>query len=113
MPSSPGYIRNYSQERKTAIKRGETSIGAESSDNKRHKARRAKEKQLGRKLSPDEHVDHKTPLNKGGSNNPKNLRVRDASSNMSDGGKNGNKAGKSAGAKKANRAKKAKKNKKD
>ena len=40
MPSSPGYVRNYKQERLTAIKRGETGVGAKSGDAMRHKARR-------------------------------------------------------------------------
>ena len=100
MPSSPGYVRNYAQERKTAIKRGETGCGSKSGDNKRHKARRKVEKRLGRKLSPNEHVDHKRPVKSGGGNGDGNLRVRSASSNMAHGGRSGNKAGKSQGGKK-------------
>lgn len=109
MPSSPNYKRDYKQERKTAIKRGETGVGAESGDNKRHKARRKVEKRLGRKLRSDEHVDHKRPLKSGGSNNPKNLRVRDASSNQSAGGKSGDRKGKANGARKGHKSRKTKK----
>lgn len=86
MPSSPGYKRNYRQERVTAIARGETGVGAKSKDNIRHKARRKLQKKLGRKLRPDEHVDHKVKLKSGGTNSIKNLRVRSASSNSSDNG---------------------------
>ena len=101
MPSSKNYKRNYSQERATAKKRGETGVGSSSGDAVRHRARRAKAKALGRKLGSSEHVDHKRPLKSGGSNSAKNTRVRKASSNMSHGGKIGNKAGKAAGGRKA------------
>ena len=100
IPSSKGYKRDYKQERRTAKRRGETAVGADSGDAKRHRARRAKQKTLGRKLSSSEHVDHKKPLKSGGSNGTKNTRVRKASSNMSAGGKIGNKAGKAAGGRK-------------
>lgn len=103
MPSSPGYVRNYQQERRTAIKRGETGCGPKSKDNIRHKDRRKLEKKIGRKLRSDETVDHKKPLKSGGSSSPKNLRVRSYSDNSRDGGKMGNKAGKSKGGKKSKR----------
>lgn len=93
MPSSPNYVRDYAQERKTAKKRGETGKGSKSGDATRHRARRMVEKEVG-DLPASKHVDHKKPLNKGGKNVRKNLRVRDASSNMAAGGRNGNKAGK-------------------
>lgn len=93
-------IISYAQERRTAIKRGETSVGAKSKDNIRHKARRAKEKQLGRKLPPSVHVDHKKTLKSGGSNGLSNLALRSASSNSSAGGKAGSRSGKAAGARK-------------
>ena len=106
MPSSPNYVRqrDYEQERKTAIKRGETGVGSKSKDAKRHRARRIVEKRLGRKLRPDEHVDHKKPLKEGGSNHSSNLAVRPASSNTSAGGKMGSKAGKAAGARKGHKS---------
>lgn len=100
MPSSPGYVRNYKQERLTAIKRGETSIGAKSKDAMRHKARRLVEKRLGKKLPTSVQVDHKKTLKSGGGNTSSNLRVRDAHSNMSAGGKSGSRAGKAAGGRK-------------
>ncbi|MGL5567423.1 MAG: hypothetical protein ACRDC4_16995 [Plesiomonas sp.] len=101
----PMLKRNYKQERKTAIARGETGVGSNSGDAKRHRARRKKEKQLGRKLRPDEHVDHKKKLKDGGSNHSSNLRVRSASSNQSDGGKSGSKSGKAAGGRKGGKSK--------
>lgn len=104
MPSSPGYKRDYAQERKTAIARGETGKGSNSGDARRHRARRAKEKQLGRKLSPNEHVDHKKPIKSGGSDSTSNLAVRPASSNTSHGGSIGNKAGKAAGGRKGGKS---------
>lgn len=100
MPSSPNYVRDLAQERRTAIARGETSCGSKSKDAVRHRARRKVEKKLGRKLKPTEHVDHKKPLKSGGGNGLANLRVRDASSNCSAGGKSGNRAGKAAGGRK-------------
>lgn len=103
IPSSVNYKRNYSEERKSAIARGETSNGKESGDNKRHKARRAKEKQLGRKLPSDVHVDHKKPLKSGGSNDTSNLRLKGALSNSSHGGEIGDKKGKAKGGRKGKR----------
>lgn len=100
MPSSPNYKRDYKQERKTAKKRGETGVGSKSKDATRHRARRALEKKLGKKLSPNQHVDHKKSLKSGGSNSTSNLRVRSAKSNCSAGGKSGNRAGKAAGGRK-------------
>jgi hypothetical protein len=92
-------------ERKTAVARGETGVGSSSSDAKRHRARRAKEKQLGRKLGKDEVVDHKKPIKSGGSNGKSNTRVTSRSKNASDGGKIGNRKGKAAGAAKGRRSK--------
>lgn len=104
MPSAKGYKRDYQQERETAMSRGETGIGPESKDNKRHKARRLVEKRIGRKLKPTEHVDHKKPLKEGGSNESSNLAVRPAHSNTSEGGKMGSSEGKSAGARKGHKS---------
>jgi len=46
-------------------------------------------------------LDHKRPLSKGGSNSKSNTRVRSASSNRSEGGRMGGKAGSTADKKKA------------
>lgn len=92
--------RNYAQERKTAIARGETGNGSNSGDAKRHRARRKVEKRIGRKLSPTEHVDHKHKVKDGGGNGNGNLRVVSASKNMADGGKSGSRKGKSKGGRK-------------
>lgn len=94
MPSSKNYVRDYQRERETAIARGETGIGSKSGDAQRHRARRKLQKQIKRKLSSTEHVDHKTPIKSGGGNGIKNLRVVNASKNMSDGGRIGNRKGK-------------------
>ena len=86
--------RDYKRERELAIKRGETGVGSKSGDAQRHRARRIKEKQLGRKLATDEVVDHKDRVKDGGSNDPSNLRVRSLSSNAADGGRVGNRKAK-------------------
>ncbi|MGL5014498.1 MAG: hypothetical protein ACRC6V_09450 [Bacteroidales bacterium] len=101
----PMLVRNYKQERKTAIARGETGVGSKSGDATRHRARRKKEKEIGRKLDPSEHVDHKNRLKSGGSNHSSNLRIRSGSSNMADGGKVGSRKGKSAGGRKGGKSK--------
>lgn len=102
MPSSPGYVRDYQRERETAIKRGETGTGHMASDSIRHRARRKVEKRLGRKLSPNETVEHKTPIKSGGGNGNGNLTVKSFSSNSKAGGKMGNRKGKATGNKKNN-----------
>ncbi len=99
MPSSPNYTRNYKQERKTAIARGETSVGSKSKDATRHRARRAYEKANG-DLPSNVHVDHKKSLKSGGSNSLSNLRARSSKSNTSAGGKAGDRKGKAAGGRK-------------
>jgi len=48
MPSSPNYVRDYKQERRTAIKRKETGCGSKSGDATRHRDRRAYEKKNGK-----------------------------------------------------------------
>lgn len=95
--------RDYKQERRTAIARGETGVGSNSGDAIRHRARRAVEKKVGHKLPTSVQVDHKRPLAKGGAAAGSNLRQRSASSNMAAGGKIGNKAGKAAGGRKSHR----------
>lgn len=100
MPSSPNYVRDYKQERKTAKKRGETGIGPASKDAMRHRARRIVEKRSGQKLPTSVQVDHIKALKSGGGNHSSNLRTRDAHANMSAGGKIGSKVGKAKGGKK-------------
>lgn len=100
----PRKVRDYEQERKTAIARGETGVGSKSGDATRHRARRKMEKKVGA-LSSDQHVDHKSGI--GAGNGDSNLQVRSASSNMAHGGRKGNKAGKSKGGKKGALSKKS------
>lgn len=76
-----GRKRDYDHERKLATKRGETGSGSSSGDATRHRARRKLSKKVGRKLSPDEHVDHVKTLKSGGGNGLSNLRIRSAKSN--------------------------------
>lgn len=85
--------RDYKQERKTAIARGETGVGSSSGDAQRHRARRIVEKEVG-DLPANKVVDHKKRVRDGGSNARSNLRVRDLSSNAADGGRVGNRKGK-------------------
>ncbi|AUG88376.1 hypothetical protein PQC39_gp012 [Vibrio phage Vp_R1] len=99
----PRKVRDYKQERKTAIARGETGVGSKSGDATRHRARRQMEKKVGA-LSSDKHVDHKKGI--GAGNSPSNLRVRPASDNMAHGGRKGSKKGKSAGGRKGALSKK-------
>lgn len=82
MPSSPGYKRDYKQERRTAIRRGET-LGSSSDNAKRKKLRREMEKDGKVSKGDGKDVDHKKPLSKGGGNTKRNARVRSASSNRS------------------------------
>ena len=90
--------RDYAQERKTAIARGETGVGSESGDATRHRARRVVENRLGKSAIKGKDVDHKRTLKNGGSNSASNLRPRSVAENRSDGGKSGSRAGKAAGA---------------
>jgi 5-methylcytosine-specific restriction endonuclease McrA len=82
MPSSPGYKRDYKQERRTAIRRGET-LGSDSDNAKRKRLRRKLEKAGKVREHDGKDVDHKVPLSKGGSNSVKNARVVSASKNRS------------------------------
>jgi 5-methylcytosine-specific restriction endonuclease McrA len=99
MPSAPGYVRDYKQERKQAKKRGETGVGSKSGDATRHRARRKYINRHGA-LSSDTHVDHKNTIKNGGGNALSNLTSRSKSSNTSAGGKAGDRKGKAAGGKK-------------
>jgi len=78
MPSAPGYKRNYKQERKTSLERGEAPDNAA-----RKRARRALEAEGRVKPHDGKDVDHVTPLSKGGSVGKGNLRVKSVSSNRS------------------------------
>lgn len=79
MPSSPNYVRDYKQERKTQIARGESSPGGDNA--KRKQARRDMLKKGAVKKGQD--VDHSKPLSKGGTNAPGNLRAQAPSKNRS------------------------------
>lgn len=81
MPSSKNYKRDYSQEYKTAKKRGEVASGSNGDNAKRKRLRREALK-LGM-VKPGQDVDHKKPLSKGGSNSIKNARATTPSKNRS------------------------------
>ncbi len=81
--------RDYKRERELAKRRGETGVGSRSGDATRHRARRKYEKKNG-DLPSNVDVDHKKPLNKGGSNSVSNLRARSERDNSAAGGRNGN-----------------------
>ena len=77
MPSSPNYVRNYSQE-----------AAAESPKRKHQRAerviaRRIFEKAVGHKIPVGYDVDHIDPLSKGGSNLRSNLQLQKSSANRS------------------------------
>ena len=79
MPSSPNYVRDYKQEKKTSDARGEKPKRAA-----RNRARLLMEKAGMVKKGDGKDVDHKTPLSEGGAMTAKsNLRVRSASANRS------------------------------
>lgn len=82
MPSSPGYKRDYKQERKTAIARGETG-GHNSGHSLRLRARRLEMKRGLVHPHDGKDVDHKKPISKGGGNTPGNFRVESAHKNRS------------------------------
>ena len=79
MPSSPSYVRDIPQEKRTAKKRGDIA-----KDNLRKKARRLMVKKGLVKPNDGKDVDHKVALGKGGSAlDPKNLRVVSDNDNRS------------------------------
>lgn len=78
MPSSPGYKRDYKQERKTALARGERD-----GHTLRLRARRLEEKKGAVKPHDGKQIDHKLPVSEGGGNAKGNLRVQSAHDNMS------------------------------
>lgn len=77
MPSSPNYKRNYKQEAATE------SPERKKARRERNRARYQLMKQGKVKKGDGKEVDHKVPLSYGGSNSPRNLRVRPASANHS------------------------------
>lgn len=88
MPSSKSYKRDYRQEYKTSKARGEVGTGSYSGNAKRHRARRAYEKEHGDLPSTVE-VDHKKKIKDGGGNGKGNLRARPRSANRADNPHNG------------------------
>ncbi len=86
--------RNYKQERRTAIKRGETGVGSKSGDATRHRDRRAHEAKNG-KIAKDKELHHPAGKAKG------KTKVISKKANRQDGGRKGNKAGKAAGGRKS------------
>lgn len=79
MPSSPNYVRDIAQEKRTAKRRGDIAR-----DNLRKKARRLMVKKGLVRPNDGKDVDHTVALKKGGSAlDPKNLRVVSASDNRS------------------------------
>ena len=76
MPSSPNYVRDIPQEKRTAKRRGDLAR-----DNARKRARRLMLKKG--LVKPGQDVDHKVPLIRGGSNGISNLRAASPSANRS------------------------------
>ena len=82
MPSPPGYKRNYKEERKDAIARGEAK-GPNSGHTLRLRARRLEAKKGLVHPHDGKDVDHIDPIVKGGTNSPSNFRVISAHDNRS------------------------------
>jgi hypothetical protein len=81
MPSSKGYVRDYTQEYKTAKKRKEVSSGS-NGDNAKRKAARRKMEKSGRVSKGDgKDVAHKD--NNPKNNSSKNLAVQSKGKNRS------------------------------
>lgn len=78
MPSSPNYVRDLEQEKKTEAARGGKQKNIE-----RKQARRDAEKAGLVHVGDGKDVDHKKPLSKGGKTTPGNLRAEPASKNRS------------------------------
>jgi hypothetical protein len=72
MPSSPNYVRDYTQEYKTQKLRGESGTGSGSENARRHRDRRVALR-LGM-IKPKQDLDHKVPLSKGGTDKKTNFR---------------------------------------
>jgi hypothetical protein len=78
MASGAGYIRDYKQERKTALARGERE-----GHTLRLRARRLEMKKGMVKPHDGKDIDHIKPVSKGGKNTPGNLRVESEHKNRS------------------------------
>lgn len=78
MASPPGYKRDYQQERKTSLARGERDGNVA-----RKRARRQLEKEGRVKPHDGKDVDHKKEISKGGGNGRDNLQVMPKSKNRS------------------------------
>lgn len=77
MPSSKNYVRDYKREAEIETPERQKQRLM------RVRARRAFESALGRPIPPGMDVDHKKPLNKGGSNTKHNLQLQQSSPNRS------------------------------
>lgn len=82
MPSSKDYKRDYKQEYKTAVERGEM-VGPDSGSAQRKRARRFAEGMGMVKPNDGKDIDHRTPISKGGGNNPGNLQATPKGKNRS------------------------------
>lgn len=78
MPSSPNYARNYQRERETELARG-----GRKKHTLRLRARRLAVKKGMVHPHDGKDLDHKTPLSKGGTNDPSNFRVESPHANRS------------------------------
>jgi hypothetical protein len=78
MPSAPGYVRDYTQERKTELSRG-----GRKKHTLRLRARRLAVKMGMVHPHDGKDLDHKTPLSKGGGNSAANFRVESQHANRS------------------------------
>jgi hypothetical protein len=78
MPSSPGYVRDYTQERKTSLARGERE-----GHTLRLRARRLAIKKGMIKPHQKVDIDHKKMVSKGGTDALSNLRVATIHDNRS------------------------------
>lgn len=81
MPSAPGYVRDLTQEYKTAKARGENGTGHNSKNAIRQRAR-GKALKLGM-VKPGQDLDHIKPLSKGGTNSTSNFRAESPHVNRS------------------------------
>lgn len=81
MPSSKDYKRDYKREYETSKTRGEQGTGSDSGGAKRQRLRREMLK-MGM-VKPNQDVNHKKPLSKGGSNTTKNAEATSPSKNRS------------------------------
>ena len=81
MPSSPGYVRNYTQEYKRDKARGKAGTGHNSDTAVRERDRR-KALKLGL-IKKSQTLDHIKPLSKGGGSPPSNWRGESLSKNDS------------------------------